>query len=122
MIKSKDTATTKKSNVASQIAFMKEMIDSPWWKLVEKEFDKVISKIKLNIWIPCTDQSLKFSANNLLSERIAALFIAKNLPNILIDDFEQLLAWDKENWKTLVQRLEEQNAKLSKELQKYIKM
>jgi hypothetical protein len=58
----------------------------------------------------------------LLSERIAALFIAKNLPNILIDDFEQLLAWDKENWKTLVQRLEEQNAKLSKELQKYIKM
>jgi hypothetical protein len=91
MIKSKNTAK-KQSSISAQIAYMKEFMDSPGWKLIEKEFDKVISQIKENLRKPCTDQSLKFNANNLLSERIASLYIAKNIPSILLNDFENILS------------------------------
>lgn len=121
MIKSKNTAK-KQSSISAQMAFMKELVDSPWWKLMEKEIDKVMADIKVNLWLQCTDQSLKYNINNMWSERIVALFLVKMLPKTLISDFEQILAWDKEDSKTLVQKLDENNTKLSKELQKYIKM
>lgn len=110
----------KKSTVSAQIAFMKEFVDSPGWKLMEKECMKIISKIKENLRVPCTDQSMKFNVNNLLSERIAAIYIIMNFPNMSIQDLERLLISEKENSKTLQQRLEEQNKKMGDELRKMV--
>jgi len=110
----------KKSTISAQIAFMKEFVDSPGWKLMEKECMKIISKIKENLRVPCTDQSMKFNVNNLLSERIAAIYIIMNFPNMSIQDLERLLISEKENSKTLQQRLEEQNKKMGDELRKMV--
>lgn len=110
----------KKSTISAQIAFMKEFVDSPGWKLMEKECMKIISKIKENLRVPCTDQSMKFNVNNLLSERIAAIYIMMNFPKMTIQDLERLLISEKENSKTLQQRLEEQNKKMGDELRKMV--
>src|SRR5574343_518497 len=110
----------KKSTISAQIAFMKEFVDSPGWKLMEKECMKIISKIKENLRVPCTDQSMKFNVNNLLSERIAAIYIMMNFPKMTIQDLERLLISEKENSKTLQQRLEKQNKKMGDELRKMV--
>ena len=110
----------KESTVSAQIAFMKEFVDSPGWKLMEKECIKIISKIKENLRVPCTDQSLKFNVNNLLSERISAIYIMMNFPKMAIKDLENILSWQIENAKPLQQRLEEQNKKMSDELKKMV--
>lgn len=86
-----------------------------------KEIDKTISKVKENLWIPCSDQSLKFNANNLITERLVALYLIKSLPKMKIDEFTEIIKANTESWKDLQQRLKEYDKKFFNDLSKIVK-
>ena len=113
--------TTQKETHKQVVGLLRELVESDWWKLISSELESVMWKIKEKLWIPCSDESMRFNSRNLLNERLAALFIFKNLPSIMLNDIENMLATEWENAKTLQQKLEEQNKKLSEQLKQYIK-
>jgi len=110
------------ATIDKKIAVMKELLEHPWRKLVVKEIDKVMSDIKAKFWIPCSDQNFRFNAHNLITERITALHVIKNLPNMTLFDFEQIMKSDKEWVKPMEQRLEEYDKKLFNDLAKFMKL
>lgn len=111
-----------KYSTDKKISVIKELLDHPWRKIIVKEIDKVMSDIKWKFWIPCSDQSFRFNSHNLITERITALHVIKNLPNMTLFDFEQIMKSDKENLKPLEQRLEEYDKKLFNDLSKFMKL
>lgn len=78
--------------------------------------------IKEKLWIPCSDESLKFNASHLLKERLTSLFIMKNLPKLTVDKLQNIMDTESDRQIPLQERLEKENKKLSNELIKYIKI
>jgi len=87
-----------------------------------KEINNIMSKIKGNLWLPCTDESMRFNSRNLLTERLTALFVISSLPDMKIEEFKQMMETDNENQMTLQEKLEIYNKKLSSELTKRMKL
>ena len=98
------------------------MIDHPAWKLISSELDIIMWSIKEKLWIPCSDESLKFNASHLLKERLTSLFIMKNLPKLTVDKLQNIMDTESDRQIPLQERLEKENKKLSNELMKYIKI
>lgn len=110
------------SKEAVQVWYIKEMMDSPWWKLLYKEIEKIMKNIKSNLRLPCTDESMRFNSRNLLNERLAVFFVIQNLAKMKLWDLSNIVNSQKDHQMTVQERLEKENKKLSAELTKYIQL
>ncbi len=99
---------------------LRTLKDSGGWRFVTKKLDDAAKAIKSLLWTPCTDQSLKYNADHLLKERLAAIWLLMNLPDDNIELFEQVMSTNQENRKPLHERLAEKDKKFAEELAEYI--
>jgi hypothetical protein len=118
----KQTDTNQPQTLSSQIGLLKELIDHPAWKLITAELDIIMGNLKEKLRTPCSDESLKFNASHLLKERLASLFIMKNLPSIILNDLENMFQTESDRAIPIQEKLEKEHKKLSDELSRYIKV
>ena len=116
------TDTNQPQTLSSQIGLLKELIDHPAWKMLSTELDIIIGSIKEKLWIPCSDESMRFNSRNLLNERLTSLFVMRNLASITLKDLENIYQTESDRVVPLQEKLEKEHKKLSDELLKYIKV
>lgn len=100
---------------------LKSFKNSDWWKLIVKRLESISSEIKSHLRDPKVDQSLKFNADQILKERLTVIYMFMNLPDILIDELDQLSNTEENQNKSLYDRLKDMDSRMAEDILSKIK-
>jgi len=81
-----------------------------------------MGKLKDLIWLPCSDETPKFTATHLVKERLAALYLMKSLPRIMLQEAEDLMTLEEQWARPLQDKIKDHDKKFFEEISKYIKI
>lgn len=86
-----------------------------------EELSRISATLMEKLLTPCTDQSLRFNADHLLKERLAVISLITTFVQKNIDLTTYMIDQAREEAKPIMDRLQEQDEKLAKELRSRIK-